>query len=312
MRREGAAESGAVGTAGAFGGRVVAEAGDLALLNDRSVDQAYAEQLAGRVATIYESLRGQPGLAPSTMVDRLFTELVELCGDDGGDLSPRAARVLGDERITSRLAGLHELCAEGEYLMETHWSRRIAAADQPPEVLEQFPYIGNYRELTRLEINLLRCFGVEPGKARRICFLGAGPLPLSALCLHEELGVPVDVVDRSAEAVALGSACVNALIGRGAVRFHLAEAAEFEQVAEADVVVLGALAGLDQEAKNAILASLWQRLGPGAVLLVRSAAGLRRLLYPAVGTHDLGGWEQLGVLHPLNDVINSVIVLRHP
>ncbi|MBT0771866.1 hypothetical protein KIH74_23190 [Kineosporia sp. J2-2] len=298
--------------AGAAAGRVVDQVGDLALLHDTSVDQAYAEQLAARVATIYENLRQQPGLAPSTMVDRLFTELVGLCGEDGGDLSPRAARVLGDQRVASRLAGLHEICAEGEYLMETHWARRIAEADKPREELAGFPYLGNYRELTRLEINLLRCFGVEPATARRICFLGAGPLPLSAICLYEELGVPVDVVDRSEEAVVLGSACVNALLGRGRVRFHLADAARFEQVAGADVVVLGALAGLEPDAKNAILAALWQRLDPGTVLLVRSAAGLRRLLYPAVGTRDLGGWEQLGVLHPLNDVINSVIVLRRP
>ncbi|GAB6902869.1 nicotianamine synthase family protein [Kineosporia succinea] len=296
------------GVTPAAGAHVVAEAGDLALLRDRSD----AEQLAARVATIYENLRQQPGLAPSIVVDRLFTELVGLCEDDGGDLSARAARVLSDERVASRLSGLHEVCAEGEYLMEIHWSRRIAVAEKPREVLEHFPYLGNYRELTRLEINLLRCFGVEPSAARRICFLGAGPLPLSAVCLHEELGVMVDVVDRSAEAVALGAACVNALLGHGAVRFHQAEAAEFEAVAGADVVVLGALAGLDPAEKNAILAALRQRLSPGAVLLVRSAAGLRRLLYPAVGTQELSGWEKLGVLHPLNDVINSVIVLRRP
>nr|WP_269329219.1 nicotianamine synthase family protein [Kineosporia babensis] len=277
-----------------------------------SPDRLHAEQLARRVAEIYESLRQQPGLEPSTLVNRLFGELVGLCGEHGGDLSPRAVRVLEDERITSRLPGLHEVCAQGEYLMETHWSRRIAAADKPQDELEGFPYLDNYRELTRLEINLLRCFGVDPAGARRICFLGAGPLPLSAICLYAELAVPVDVVDHSAEAVALGSACADALLGPGPVRFHHAEAAEFEAVSESDVVVLGALAGLDPEAKNAILAALWERLRPGAVLLVRSAAGLRRLLYPAVGEQELSGWEQLGVLHPLNDVINSVIVLRRP
>ena len=45
-----------------------------------------------------------------------------------------------------------------------------------------------------------------------------------------------------------------------------------------------ALAGLDPEAKNAILESLWQRLRPGAVLLVRSVAGLRRLQTRFAGT----------------------------
>ncbi|MCE0538492.1 hypothetical protein LWF15_23615 [Kineosporia rhizophila] len=283
---------------------------------------AEVEQLAVRVAEIYEKLGRQPGLEPSADVDRLFTELVGLSSEHGGDLSAQAVRVLQHERIAAELPGLHEVCARGEYLMETHWARRIVAADKPRDELEGFPYLDNYRDLTRLEINLLRCFGTEPLAARRICFLGAGPLPLSAVCLYEELGVPIDLVDHSAEAVALGSACVAALLGAntgadpgaaaGGVRFHRAEASEFAGVAEADVVVLGALAGLDAKSKQAILGSLWQRLRPGAVLLVRSAAGLRRLLYPAVGAGELQGWEQLGVLHPLNDVINSVIVLRRP
>ena len=270
--------------------------------------------MAVRVAEIHEKIRRQHGLEPSGEVDRLFTELVALAGEHGGDLSPQAAQVLQHERIAAELPGLHEVCARAEYLMETHWARRIVAADKPRDELEGFPYLDNYRDLTRVEINLLRCFGTEPLAARRICFLGAGPLPLSAVCLFEELGVPIDLVDHSAEAVALGRACVEALLGAGAgaVRFHRAEASGFAGVAEADVVVLGALAGLDAESKQAILGSLWQRLRPGAVLLVRSAAGLRRLLYPVVGASELEGWEQLGVLHPLNDVINSVIVLRRP
>jgi nicotianamine synthase len=304
-------EFGAAEPAG-IGRPVVAEAGGLALVPDLPVDLAYAERLASRVSTLYESLLSQPDLEPSPTVDRLFGELVGLCGEHGGDLSPRVARVLGDERISSRLTGLHQVCAEGEYRLEKHWSRRIAVAGNPRKELAGFPYLENYRELTLLEINLMRCFGVEPARARRICFLGAGPLPLSAVCLYDELAVPIDVVDHAPEAVTLGSACVQALLGPGRLSFHLADAAEFEPVAEADLVVLGALAGLDPEAKNAILKSLWHRLRPGSVLLVRSAAGLRRLLYPAVGAQELSGWEPLGVLHPLNDVINSVIVLRRP
>lgn len=269
-------------------------------------------QLVARVASIHENLRQQPQLAPSAAINALFSELVELCGPHGGDLSPRSGQVLDDHRISARLGDLHEVCAQGEYLLEAHWARRIVAALDPTAELRGFPYLANYQDLTRLEINLLRCFGVEPAAARRICFLGAGPLPLSAICLYQELGVQVDVVDRDPEAVDLGGACVQALLPPGAVRMHLADAADFEQAADSDVVVLGALAGLQPEAKELILAQLRDRLRPGTVLVVRSAAGMRRLLYPAIGSAELGGWEQLGVLHPLNDVINSVIVLRRP
>jgi len=282
--------------------------------DDRPIDRCdpgpQAARIVARICAIHETLRRQPELAPSDAVNRLFSELVELCGPHGGDLSAQSGRVLGDARIAARLGDLHELCAQGEYLLEAHWSRRVAAAGDPTAELTGFPYLDNYRDLTRLEINLLRCFGVEPAQARRICFLGAGPLPLSAICLHQELGVEIDVVDRDPEAVALGEACVRALLGEGGVHVHEGEAADFDRVGECDVVVLGALAGLRPEAKDVILSGLRARLRPGSVLLVRSAAGMRRVLYPAIGSAEMGGWDQLGVLHPLNDVINSVIVLR--
>ena len=50
----------------------------------------------------------------------------------------------------------------------------------------------------------------------------------------------------------------------------------------------------------------------GGYLLVRSANGVGAFLYPVVEEQDLVGFEVLTIFHPLNDVINSVVLVRKP
>jgi hypothetical protein len=47
-----------------------------------------------------------------------------------------------------------------------------------------------------------------------------------------------------------------------------------------DVVCVAALVGMDVDAKKAVLKSVSARMRKGALICVRSAAGLRGLLYP--------------------------------
>ena len=47
-----------------------------------------------------------------------------------------------------------------------------------------------------------------------------------------------------------------------------------------DVVFLAALVGMDTSSKLAILGSLARKLRPGALVVARSAQGLRSVLYP--------------------------------
>ncbi|KAG9200078.1 hypothetical protein G6514_007675 [Epicoccum nigrum] len=94
------------------------------------------------------------------------------------------------------------------------------------------------------------------------------------------------------------------------------KASEFEGKTvwhEFDVVFLAALVGMDATSKLAILEDLVKKLRSGALIVARSAKGLRMVLYPML---ELGedleriGLEILVELHPWNRVVNSVIVLR--
>lgn len=281
------------------------------MLTARTVPAAptAAGALAGRVLELHDELErlaaGPGGLSPSGPVDAAFSELVGLCAAVPDAVT---GAVLADPRVAAVRHRLRQLCAEGEYLLEAHWAGRIAAAGRPPAELDRFPYLANYRDLTALELHTVA--GLRPGRLR-VCVLGSGPLPLTALLVARALGSAVDAVDLDARATRLAADVLRRLPDGHLVRTHRADARTFAGVARADVVLLAALVGLDTDAKRAVVAAVADRMRPGAVLAVRSAHRLRALLYPPVAPEDLaaaGTLRPLVEVHPLTDVVNSVVV----
>jgi nicotianamine synthase len=86
-------------------------------------------------------------------------------------------------------------------------------------------------------------------------------------------------------------------------------------LAQCDVVYLAALVGMSSSAKSSTLSSVALKMKKGAILLARSAYGLRSLLYPVLGLHSLDmrqlGLELVTEWRPEDDeVVNSVVVFR--
>jgi nicotianamine synthase len=264
--------------------------------------------LREQITTLHSTLNRQPDREPGPAVNALFTDLVRICEYRTGE---DVDRVLTDPGIVALTPSLQQLCAEGEFLMERAWAQRIIGADDPDRELAAFPYLANYQELTTLEMHLLAGVGLDLQSVRRACFLGGGPLPHSALMMARRLSAPVDVVDLSAEATILGSQVAERVSSTGSVHFHQADAVDFDGVADSDVVVLAALVGLEREVKRRVLDALSDRMRAGSMLVVRSSHGLRTLLYPPLELSDLHGWRPLAVVHPLNAVVNSVVVAVH-
>ena len=145
----------------------------------------------------------------------------------------------------------------------------------------------------------MRCNGSRSSAGAR--------LPLSAILLAERFGVPVDVADLDGEAARLGRAVARRL-GARPVSVQQADARTFAAVADSEVVVLAALVGLSRADKREVLAAVAARMRPGALLVVRSAHRLRSLLYPPLDLSDLTELRPLAVLHPLNAVVNSLVI----
>ena len=76
--------------------------------------------------------------------------------------------------------------------------------------------------------------------------------------------------------------------------------------------MVAALVGTTQAQKRAALQAIGTSVEPGTHVVVRSADGLRSLLYPVVDIRDVrdAGLVPEVLVHPLGEVINSVLVAR--
>lgn len=260
-----------------------------------------------RVSSLYHELRAAPSLRPSEHINRVFTELVHLTINAS---EVTAAAVLNDARIQRILPHLRELCSTGEYELELDWARRIAAADYPVAMLERFPYYRNYQKLTDLEYQALRLGGRR--RIRRVLFVGSGPLPLSAVLLARQYGIFVDGIDSDEAAVAVSQQLVRQLGLSDLLQIRQADAATFANYRQYDAVFLAALVGLEAEVKRTIAAVIQDQMRPGSLLVMRSAHGLRQLLYPVIEPEEMEGLMPQAVIHPLNEVVNSVVLFEKP
>ncbi|MFI7372817.1 nicotianamine synthase family protein [Actinoplanes sp. NPDC049668] len=271
------------------------------------------DSLCHHILGLYERLRAQVDLAPSPVVDALFGDLVSACAHAE---SMEAAAVLADPRIHRVRAELVRLCAEGESLLENVWARKALAAADPGAETAAFPYFGNYEQLARLELHALAAAGHRPETTRRVCFIGGGPLPLTALLLSRILAAEVTVVDRDADAVDLSRRLLDRLAPARRISVITADAESAADMARAvaghDVVVVAALVGSTRMQKRAVLRAVGAAVEPGAYVVIRTADGLRSLLYPVVDVRDVydAGLAPEVVVHPFGEVINSVLVAR--
>jgi nicotianamine synthase len=147
--------------------------------------------------------------------------------------------------------------------------------------LTQFPYFSNYVDLTRMELAAIHAVNASPIK--KIAFLGSGPLPLTSLRLCHTLSNNITVlnIDNNSLAISQSSNLCARLGRRGrGMEVKCSDAgSELCDLKDFDVVYLAALVGSSQEEKEGLLVGVVGRMREGAVLVVRSAWGLRRLLY---------------------------------
>lgn len=272
-------------------------------------DSRAVAQRALDLRAIHDELAACRDLQPGPVVDAAFRRLVRLVVDTPDE---RADAILAHVALRDVADDLRSLCFEGEYQLEAAWALRIAESRDPVDELDRFPFAGNYRLLHAMEREAVERLAGAGGRAVRVAFVGSGPLPLTAFLLAGE-GVPVDNLDRDAAALALSRRVAGAL-GVTALGFGRMDAGGGEGVdlAGHGLVILAALVGRTPGEKARVIAHLADAMAPGALLLVRSARGLRTLLYPAVDPGTLAGLDVLGTVHPTGEVINSVIVARKP
>lgn len=265
-----------------------------------------AAALADRFCELCDALAAEPSLSPNPTTNRLFSELVSLTADTD-EITTR--EVLMDSRVQDRIPHLRRLCAKGEGKLESHWAERIVASANPQEVLEEFPYIENYRQLVNLEVLAMQMGGKMP---ERLLFIGSGPMPLTSLLLANEHGIKVDNLDIDKKAAQQGEAVAKSLGQQADMAFGVGDifSMSAKQLQTYDAVYVAALAGLTREEKERVFRHLAVHVKEGCIAVARSAFKLRTLLYPEVMPEDAVGFRPQVLVHPLNDVVNSALVVR--
>ncbi|XP_026434944.1 nicotianamine synthase-like [Papaver somniferum] len=265
------------------------------------------ELLIQKVCEIYDNISTLKSLKPSKDVNTLFTQLVLTCMPPSPiDVTKLSVTV---QEIRSKLICL---CGQAEGLLESHFSTLLGSFENPLDHINIFPYYTNYLKLGHLEFTILNKHIANPNP-NRIAFIGSGPLPLTSIVLASYLRTTTFHnydIDPLANALALNLVSADADLSKR-MFFHTTDVMNVSSgLNDFDVVFLAALVGMNKEEKSTIIDHLAEYMAPGSILMLRSAHGARGFLYPIIEPSDLSGFEVLSVFHPMDEVINSVIIAR--
>jgi nicotianamine synthase len=285
---------------------------------------AEARRITDEVVSLVNALASSPSLKPCPDINQLFSRLVSLCIKPYS--SSLACQVLQNKQIQRLTPRLRQICSEGEGELEKYWARKIIqqcrsleepASDSTKDIqegLRQFPYYTNYEDLCCLELsNILAVLPCRNSPPAAIAFIGSGPLPLTSLIMADYLpGITIHNIDIDPSAISLSSALADMLDHDSHLTFQVECASSPRSLEAFDIVYLAALVGTSVSEKMALLESVACRMRKDALLVVRSAAGLRGLLYPVVEFEDLGliGLEMMVEVRPWNHIVNSTLIMK--
>lgn len=217
------------------------------------------------------------------------------------------ARVLRHPDIMAAREDLRRSFARAAFHYELLWARAATTAPTPWRTLERaYPLRDRYARASLLEHRTVGAIAPH-GPPKRLLVAGAGPLPSTAFHLAEERGTTVDALDISAQAVATASDLAARLGLERRVRAITGDIHEFTTLERYDAVWLAALVG-DETSQSHLFEQLARGMRPGAMLVVRTAIGLRALLYPTVAPDDLVGFSPQLTLQPCRRVYHASVI----
>ncbi|KAM7207633.1 Nicotianamine synthase domain containing protein [Naviculisporaceae sp. PSN 640] len=273
-------------------------------ISAKEVASEASEAICNKIIETHRQLLTLPNYEPGNKINKLLGDLVPLC-TQAVDNSV-AQEILDNPKVQAILPSLRDICSKSESCFEFYSAAKIIGdgKDGPEKALERaknFRYYSNYVELAWLELCAIRA--ARQPSSRKIAFIGSGPLPLTSLCLLQEIKREIRPGSKPED--------IRFLNG---MEFLCAQAGSPEvDLREYDVVYLAALVGMSQEEKEEITLRVAETMRPGSLLVVRSAAGIRKCLYlefDIATDRLLQKLEPCLTLHPHNEVVNSVIVAR--
>ncbi|WP_339203141.1 nicotianamine synthase family protein [Paenibacillus sp. FSL K6-3182] len=218
--------------------------------------------------------------------------------------------VLSNEYIRMNQRNLQDKLSEAEFLVELGDSLHISKSeDSVLDNIRRLSYWNIYMALVSEELSTLRRITRADGQKvkSRIVFVGSGPMPLSPIILH--LIGDVEVLCLEIDPVAYDASCfLLKRMGLGnKVTVVLENGSDFDYSSYSRVFV----ASLVRD-KLGVLNQI-KRTSPDSLVAVRTAEGMKRIMYEAVDESQLKkqGWRILTRTWPEETlVINSTLFLE--
>ncbi|ESQ54629.1 hypothetical protein EUTSA_v10026750mg, partial [Eutrema salsugineum] len=265
-------------------------------------------QFEKQIIDLYDQISKLKSLKPSENVDNLFGQLMSTClptetNIDVESLCPK---------IQDIRTNLIKLRSEAIGYSEQHLSTVLGSLeDNPLHHLDLYPYYNNYLKLSKVEFDLLTQHTSHV--PTKIAFVGSGSMPFTSIILAK-FHLPNTTfhnfeIDPQANSLASRLVSRDLDLSRRMI-FHTMDILNATEILrDYDVVFLASFVGVDKEAKVKVIEHLEKHMSPGALLMLRSAKGLRAFLYIDIDPCGLKGFEVLATYHPsLSDgFVNSVM-----
>jgi hypothetical protein len=165
------------------------------------------EYTISRIVDAYNVLKTEQDLSPrNEKITQVLTALVGSLSDQYSAKEERA--ILTDPRVQSVRTPMLDKLAQAEGDMEKYWAEYFLSKDElTVEDLKEFWYWQNYDDLVNGELPHMQSFNKAAGNRAsndndHIVFVGAGPLPLTAIIRHLKTGVRMTCVDNDPVACA--------------------------------------------------------------------------------------------------------------
>lgn len=249
-----------------------------------------------RILNIYKRLNIYDDLTPRDEVNKVFSELVDICLNT---CSTKSCEILNNENVRKILKSLNRICSSGEYCLEGYWAKRFLEQDNIQ--LDEFIYYKNYLDLSHEEY-----FQFQKN-SKKILFVGSGPLPMTAVVLVKQYGLSVDCIDIDFESIEISKKLIDKIGFTDKIKFIHTDILDFYNFDDYGNIILAALVGEDSIGKNEIINHIINNTQDSQRLIIRSSENLKTLLYPSVDVSKIK--KRFKYIVPTNkQVVNSFLV----
>jgi hypothetical protein len=253
-----------------------------------------------RVLALCLAVSAEPTPSPAEQ-ERLFAELDQLLFGVDQEFT---RWILEHPRFQPIKQRLHLVRAEYEYDRERDLARAlVAAGDESP--LASFRSAGWYEEAHEFELDAL-----APYAPQRLLVVGAGPFPTTALSfMRAHPDASVACIELRAEAFTLATQVARISHCEGLQVIH-GDALDMQDFSDYDCVIVGTVVGVSEADKHRVVEHFLECVPASTLLILRTAIGPGRIVYPCVDLNQLAGIEYRVLTNPPQETFTMIITDR--